>query len=224
LPLSARLFARQAEFGATLERNRLAREIHDTLAQGLAAITLQLETADALLDAGSGAHAARTQLAITQALRLARANLEEARRSVLDLRAAPLDGRTLAQALSALAEESSSKGNVPVWFQVTGGSRPLPGRVEAGLYRIAQEAVGNAVRHAGARTIRLKLLAQPGQVRLLVIDDGRGFDATAMPKDRYGLAGINERVHLIGGQLNLQTSPGRGTRVEVRVPLDETHA
>ena len=111
---------------------------------------------------------------------------------------------------------------MPVWFQVTGGSRPLPGRVEAGLYRIAQEAVGNAVRHAGARTIRLKLLAQPGQVRLLVIDDGRGFDATAIPKDRYGLAGINERVHLLGGQLNLQTSPGRGTRVEVRVPLDET--
>jgi len=218
----ARLFARQAEFGATLERNRLAREIHDTLAQGLAAITMQLETADALLDAGSSAE--RAQSAITQALSLARANLEEARRSVLDLRAAPLDGRTLAQALSALAEEWSSQSDAPVWFQVTGGSRPLPNRVEAGLYRIAQEAVGNAVRHAGARTIRLKLQAQPGQVRLLVIDDGRGFDATAIPQDRYGLAGISARVHLLGGKLTLQTSPGRGTRVEVRLPLDEAHA
>jgi two-component system, NarL family, sensor kinase len=217
----ARLFARQAEFGATLERNRLAREIHDTLAQGLAAITMQLETADALL--ASGASAERTQTAIARALSLARANLEEARRSVLDLRAAPLDGRTLAQALSALAEETSSKGDLRVWFQVTGGSRPLPPRVEAGLYRIAQEAVGNAVRHSGARTVRLKLMAQPGRVRLLVIDDGRGFDATAIPNGRYGLAGINERVHLLAGQLNLQTSPGRGTRVEVRVPLDETH-
>jgi len=218
----ARLFARQAEFGATLERNRLAREIHDTLAQGLAAITMQLETADALLDAGSSAE--RAQSAITQALSLARANLEEARRSVLDLRAAPLDGRTLAQALSALAEEWSSQSDTPVWFQVTGGSRPLPNRVEAGLYRIAQEAVGNAVRHAGARTIRLKLQAQPGQVRLLILDDGRGFDATAIPQDRYGLAGISERVHLLGGKLTLQTSPGRGTRVEVRLPLDEAHA
>jgi two-component system NarL family sensor kinase len=223
----ARLFARQAEFGATLERNRLAREIHDTLAQGLAAITLQLETADALLAArgapvGSGPE--RTQKAIAQALSLARANLEEARRSVLDLRAAPLEGRTLAQALSALAEEATSKGGAPVRFHATGGSRPLPNRVEAGLYRIAQEAVGNAVRHAAARTIRVKLLAQPAHVRLMVIDDGRGFDASALPKDRYGLAGIQERVHLLGGKLTLQSSPGQGTQVDVLVPLDETHA
>jgi two-component system sensor histidine kinase DegS len=84
--------------------------------------------------------------------------------------------------------------------------------------------VGNALRHAGARTIRLKLLAQPGRVRLLVLDDGRGFDPTAIPKDHYGLAGINERVHLLGGKLNLQSSPGRGTRVEVVVPVEETHA
>jgi two-component system NarL family sensor kinase len=218
----ARLFARQADFGATLERNRLAREIHDTLAQGLAAITMQLETADALLE--SDAAAQRTQAAIRQALSLARANLEEARRSVLDLRAAPLEGRTLAQALKALAEEWSVKGSAPVWFQATGGNRPLPNRVEAGLYRIAQEAVGNAVRHAGARTIRLKLLVQASQVRLLIIDDGQGFDAAAIPSDRYGLAGISERAHLLGGALNLQTSPRAGTRVEVRLPLEEPHA
>ncbi len=236
----ARLFARQAEFGATLERNRLAREIHDTLAQGLAAITMQLETADALLEAGassgganaggassggSGPSAAeRTQKAIAQALSLARANLEEARRSVLDLRAAPLEGRTLAQALNALAEEASGKGSVPVRFHATGASRPLPNRVEAGLYRIAQEAVANAVRHAGARTIRVKLLAQPAHVRLMVIDDGRGFDVNALPTDRYGLAGIQERVHLLGGKLTLQTSPGQGTQVDVLVPLSEPHA
>ena len=218
----ARLFARQAEFGATVERNRLAREIHDTLAQGLAAITLQLETADALLETGAGPE--RTQQAVNQALNLARANLDEARRSVLDLRAAPLEGRTLAQALSALAEESSGKGAVPVRFHATGVTdRPLPSRLEAGLYRIAQEAVTNAVRHAAARTIRLKLLAQPGQVRLTIIDDGRGFDPNAIPTDRYGLVGINERVRLLGGSLTLQSSPGQGTRVEVRVPLDEVH-
>jgi two-component system NarL family sensor kinase len=218
----ARLFARQAEFGATLERNRLAREIHDTLAQGLAAITLQLETADALLETGNSPE--RTQKAIDQALSLARANLEEARRSVLDLRAAPLEGRTLAQALSALAEEASSKSSVPVHFHATGGSRPLPNRVEAGLYRIAQEAVGNAVRHAGARSIRVKLLTQPAHVRLMVIDDGRGFDASLLPKDRYGLAGIQERVHLLGGKLTLQSSTGQGTQVDVVVPLGEPHA
>ena len=236
----ARLFARQAEFGATLERNRLAREIHDTLAQGLAAITMQLETADALLEAGASVGGAsssdasaggtglsgaeRTKKAIAQALTLARANLEEARRSVLDLRSAPLEGRTLAQALSALVEEATSKGIVPVRFHATGASRPLPNRVEAGLYRIAQEALANAVRHAEARTIRVKLLAQPAHVRLMVIDDGRGFDVTTLPKDRYGLAGIQERAHLLGGKLTLQTSPGQGTQVDVLVPLGEPHA
>jgi two-component system NarL family sensor kinase len=91
----ARLFVGQAEFGATVERIRLAREIHDTLAQGLAAITMQLETADTLLEAGAGLD--RIQQAVGQALSPARANLEEARRSVLDLRAAALEGRTLAR-------------------------------------------------------------------------------------------------------------------------------
>ncbi len=218
----ARLFARQAEFGATVERNRLAREIHDTLAQGLAAITMQLETADAMLEANAGPEQARP--AVNQALSLARANLEEARRSVLDLRAAPLEGRTLAQALAALADEESAKGAVPVRFHGTGASRPLPSRVEAGLYRIAQEAVTNALRHAAARAIRIKLLAQPAQVRLVVADDGRGFDASTLPAGRYGLAGISERAHLLGGKLTLQTSPGQGTRLEVVVPLSETHA
>src|SRR5579859_516644 len=217
----ARLFARQAEFGATVERNRLAREIHDTLAQGLAAITLQLETADALLEAGAAG--GRAQQAVNQALNLARSNLEEARRSVLDLRPAPLEGRTLAQALAALAEEVSAKGNVAVRFHATLGSHMLAPRLEAGLYRIAQEAIANAQRHAAARTIRVKLLVQSGQVRLYVIDDGQGFDPNTIPAGRYGLAGINERVHLLGGQLTLQSSPGQGTRLEVMVPLDEAH-
>jgi two-component system, NarL family, sensor kinase len=217
----ARLFAGQAEFDATVERIRLAREIDDTLAQGLAAITMQLRTADALLEAGAGLD--RTQQAVGQALSLARANLEEAWRSVLDLRAAPLEERTLAQALSVLAEEASKKGKMPVRFQATGSSRPLPSRVEAGLYVVAQEAVTNAERHAAAHVIRLKLLAQAVQVRLTITDDGRGFDPNAIPKDRYGLVGTNERVHLLGGSLALQSSSGQGTRVEVLVPLDDGH-
>ena len=218
----ARLFARQAEFGATVERNRLAREIHDTLAQGLAAITMQLETADALLEAGAPPD--RAQQAVNLALDLARSNLEEARRSVLDLRAAPLEGRTLAQALNALAKEAAAQSNVTVRFHATGASRPLPSRLEAGLYRIAQEALANALRHAAARTVRLKLAAQPAQVRLLVEDDGRGFDPASVPPGRYGLAGISERAHLLGGQLALRTGPGQGTSVEVLVPLGESHA
>jgi two-component system NarL family sensor kinase len=212
----ARLFERQVEFGAAEERNRLAREIHDTLAQGLTAIALQLETADALLDRDAGQ---RARQAVAQALALARANLEEARRSVLDLRAAPLEGRTLAQALAALADEWSHKWGVPVRFAATGGAHPLPLRVESGLYRIAQEALTNAVRHAAARHIEVALVTQPGQARLTVADDGQGFEPNAIPKDRYGLIGLNERARLLGGSLDLQSSPGEGTRVEVKVPL-----
>jgi two-component system NarL family sensor kinase len=218
----ARLFARQADFGAAEERNRLAREIHDTLAQGLTAITLQLETADALLEAQDAPE--RSRQAIAQALSLARSNLEEARRSVLDLRAAPLQDHTLSQALSALAAEWSAKGQAPVRFHSAGGSRPLPPNVEAGLYRIAQEALTNAARHGHASIIRLELAAEPGQVRLTVEDDGRGFEPDQITADRFGLLGLNERARLLGGSLSLQSSPGEGTRVEVTVPLDQPHA
>jgi two-component system NarL family sensor kinase len=210
----ARLFERQVEFGAAEERNRLAREIHDTLAQGLTAIALQLETADALLE---GERAERARRAVAQALKLARANLEEARRSVLDLRAAPLEGRTLAQALAALADEAAHKAGVPVRFSAT-GAHPLPARVETGLYRIAQEALTNATRHAAARRIEIALVTRPRLARLTISDDGRGFDPQAIPQDRYGLIGLNERARLLGGSLDLQSSPGEGTRVEVRIP------
>jgi two-component system, NarL family, sensor kinase len=218
----ARLFARQADFGAAEERNRLAREIHDTLAQGLTAITLQLETADALLEGQDAPE--RSRQAIAQALSLARSNLEEARRSVLDLRATPLQDHTLAQALAALAAEWSGKGPAPVRFRAIGGSRPLPPRVEAGLYRIAQEALTNATRHARASLIRVELAAEPGQVRLTIDDDGRGFEPDQITGDRFGLLGLNERARLLGGSLSLQSSPGEGTRVEVTVPLDPPHA
>ena len=122
----AELYARSAESGAVEERNRLAREIHDTIAQGLAATALHLETADAL--AASGAAPPRLRAAIDEALRLTRANLEEARRSVLDLRAAPLEGRTLGQALSALAEKAAAEEAAAVRFEARGAARRLPAR------------------------------------------------------------------------------------------------
>jgi two-component system NarL family sensor kinase len=203
--------------GAVEERNRLAREIHDTLAQGLAALTLQLETADALVEAG--AEAERTRQVLQQALALTRASLDEARRSVLDLRAAPLEGRTLAEALTTLAETEGARAGVIVTVEVVSGSRPLPARVEAGLYRIAQEAITNVVRHAAARHLTARLTTQPAQVQLTITDDGRGFDPGQVPVNRYGLVGLNERAKLLGGRLTVQSSPGAGTRLDVVVPL-----
>lgn len=215
----ARLFARRAELGAVEERNRLAREIHDTLAQGLAAIALQLETADALLEAN--AEVARTRPAVQNALALTRANLEEARRSVLDLRAQPLEGRTLVEALTALTAERewATRWHTPIQLTVTGAHPPLPGRVEVGLYRIAREALTNAARHAQARHIAVQLQFTPQQVHLIITDDGTGFDPVQLPPGRYGLIGLNERAKLLGGTLTLESSPGQGTRVEVSVAL-----
>ncbi len=214
----ARLFTRSTQIGAVEERNRLAREIHDTLAQGLAATTMQLETADVFLE--SGQSMARARQAVQHALALTRANLEEARRSVLDLRAAPLEGRTLAEALSALANEHARKWNLPVQFEVIGASRPLPVRVEVGLYRITQEALTNVVRHASAKQLTIHLVLTPERAQLTIEDDGRGFEPSQIPKGRFGLIGLNERVKLLGGTLKLRSQPGAGTRLEVSVPLN----
>jgi len=212
-----RLFERSIQLGAVEERNRLAREIHDTLAQGLTAITLQLETADALLETDSQSD--RVRQVIQQALALTRKNLEEARRSVLDLRAAPLEGRSLPEALVGLSKEWMAKGNPPLRLKITGENYPLPVRIEVGLYRIVEEALNNAARHAQARHVLIELVITPEQVRLSIEDDGQGFDTTQVPKGRYGLIGINERVRLLGGQLVLCSSPGEGTQLDIQVPL-----
>ena len=215
----ARLFAQSTQLGAAQERNRLAREIHDTLAQGLTATTLQLESVDALLDAGSDAEQAREPL--HRALSLTQSNLEEARRSVLDLRAAPLEGRSLSEALQALVNGWETETGVPVRFQAVNGSRPLPPRVEVTMYRICQEALTNVARHAEARRVTVRLVATPEQVQLTIEDDGLGLDASDTAEDRYGLVGMNERARMLGGALDLSTSPGAGTRVRVTVPLEK---
>ncbi len=214
----ARLFTRGAQLGALEERNRLAREIHDTLAQGLAAIALRLESVDALLEVET-ADTARMRSGVGQALALTRANLEEARRSVLDLRAVSLEGQTLVQALQSLASEVELDGGVRVVCEITGGGRPLPARIEVGLYRIAREALTNVARHAHATRAHLGLVMTPEEARLTVEDDGRGFDPANIPQDRYGLRGMSERARLLGGALRIATSPDEGTRIEAVIPL-----
>ena len=212
----ARLFARSAQLGAVEERNRLARELHDTIAQGLTATTLQIESADVLLDLGSNAERARESL--RRALSITQSNLEEARRSVLDLRAAPLEGRSLSEALKALVNEWEAETGAATRFQAVNGRRPLPPRVEVALYRICQEALTNVARHAEAERVTVRLIATTEQVQLIVEDDGRGFDASEAV-DRHGLVGMNERTRMLGGTLDLRARPGAGTRVQVAVPL-----
>jgi two-component system NarL family sensor kinase len=212
----ANLFSHSIELGAAEERNRLAREIHDTLAQGLTAITLQLETADALLDANP----ANARAAVQKALALTRANLEEARRSVLDLRAAPLERRTFCEALADLVRQYGAEWKLETEFELVGGDRPMPGRIEAGLYRMAQEALTNVVRHAKAKRVCVHFTTTPDQVELVVEDDGVGFDTEALAKGRFGLVGLNERARLLGGTLEVCSVPGEGTELKIIVPLE----
>jgi two-component system NarL family sensor kinase len=213
----ARLFAASAQLGALAERNRIAREIHDTLAQGLSAIALHLETADAFLAAQTNLE--RAQQAVQQALALTRSNLEDARRSVLDLRAAPLEGRTLAAALADLTQAAASHWGLQAEFSAVGASHPLPVAVEAGLYRIAQEAINNVYTHAGARHLYVHLVATPERVSLTIEDDGCGFEQSAIGQERHGILGMNERARLLGGDLRIDSAPGAGTTVEVDIPL-----
>jgi two-component system NarL family sensor kinase len=205
------------------ERNRLAREIHDTLAQGLSAITLQLETADAVVTS----RPQRAQEAIRRALSLARSNLEEARRSVVDLRAAPLQDKTLPEALAVLIQHVCDDPSVEVQFSYSPAEDfpPLATRLEMGLYRIAQEALANACKHANAQHIQLSLTADDESLCLVVQDDGRGFDpdhvASSVHEGHFGLASMNERVKLLGGNICIESEPGAGTYITVRVPYKE---
>ncbi|MBV9258053.1 MAG: sensor histidine kinase, partial [Ktedonobacteraceae bacterium] len=225
----ARLSAEHTRAAARLatieERNRLAREIHDTLAQGLAAITLQLEAADAL----AASRPQRAQAAVQRALSLARSNLEEARRSVMDMRAAPLQGYTLPEALAMLvangdqaSEQSEAGTRIHYVYSPAPDFPTLPARIETSLYRIAQEALNNVRNHANARNVEMTLTATDQLIHLVIQDDGCGFDPDIVTQksgqEHFGLTGINERVKLLNGTICIQSEPGAGTRLDVRVP------
>ncbi len=213
----ARLFDRSASYGAVEERNRLAREIHDTLAQGLTAAALQLESADAMLDPGSE----KVRKPLLRALSLMQSNLEEARRSVLDLRAAPLEGRPLSEALKVLVERWSAQTGTETGYEAVNGGRPLPPRIEAALYRVCQEALTNVASHAEADRVTVRLVSTLAEVRLSVEDDGRGFDASETSADRHGLIGMEERIQILGGTLDVTSLLGAGTKILASLPLEK---
>jgi signal transduction histidine kinase len=213
----ARLAEQGAELARAEERGRLAREIHDTLAQGLTGIALHLE--GALTHLEKNPTVARERL--RRALELTRESLEEARRAVGTLRAAPLAGRSLHEALRALARSFTADTGIraAVGIRIDPGAA-LPERVEPELYRIAQEALANVRRHARATTVRIGLQVGKGRARLLVRDDGAGFDPSS-PRAGQGILVMRERAALLGGRLRLTSRCGRGTLVTATLPLGE---
>ena len=135
----------------------------------------------------------------------------------MDLRAAPLEGRPLEKALEALIHDRQTDV-LKIAFEVS-GSRPLPVRVEVGLYRIAQEALTNVARHARARQATVRWLTTPVYTQLIVEDDGAGFDMAQILADRHGLIGMHERARLLVGTLSLRSRLTRGTQLQVTIPL-----
>jgi signal transduction histidine kinase/ligand-binding sensor domain-containing protein len=200
------------------ERVRLAREIHDTLAQGFVGISSQLDAvAMCMPDETSPA---RKYLDLAR--RMARHSLTEARRSVMDLRASALEGQSLPEALEAGTRHWTAGTGVALSLTVEGEPGKLPEETEQHLLRIAQEAVHNVLKHASAHHIWIKLQTDGRALSMQVKDDGRGFEvegALSAAAGRFGLLGIRERAERLGGELSLASHPGEGTQLEVRVPL-----
>jgi signal transduction histidine kinase len=206
----------KTQFSAVLaERNRIAREIHDTLAQGFAGISMQLEASkQTLFISPQVAHEH-----LDQANFLARSCLEEARQYVLDLRH-HVEGDDLASVLASMSRKMTT--GLLLDFKVMGAVRPVSDTVESNILRIGQEAIINVVKHAHARQIQVELYYEPQSLRLCVRDDGCGFDARHAPAadGHFGLLGMSERAGSIGGSLRLHSSPGEGTAIVVEVPVD----
>ncbi len=214
-----RLKQMSSQFGAVLaERNRIAREIHDNLAQDILGISVQLELVARLMP--NAAEKARAHL--DRARILVRNSMTEARRYVWDLRSQDLEKKDLPTALSDAARRMTGDRDVQAVVQVTGAFRPLSPSIESNLLRIGQEAINNAVKHAQAQHILIDLKFDTQSVQLSIRDDGRGFDPKTQNTDgRFGLIGMRERVEEIGGNLSIHSENGSGTEVIVDVPIEK---
>jgi ligand-binding sensor domain-containing protein/signal transduction histidine kinase len=211
----------ESQFAAVLqERNRIAREIHDNLAQEMLGISVQLEVVARTMPAS--AELARTHLDRVRIL--VRHGIAEARRYVWDLRSQALDKNDLPSALSDTARRLTTETAVSAKVEVSGTFRPLSPLIEGNLLRIGQEAINNAVRHANAQNILINLKFDAKRVQLRVRDDGHGFDyegPTNGDAKHFGLLGMQERAVRIGGTLAIDSHTGEGTEVLVDVPISD---
>jgi signal transduction histidine kinase len=215
------------ELAISRERNRLARELHDTLAHSLSAVTVQLEAVRSLwlLDPEAA------QALLDKADETARSGLTEARRALQALRASPLQDLGLALALRELAQQATQRAGATL--QVRAPERiaaDLSPAVEQEVYRIAQEALENVARHADATSVLLTLEQSAGRLALTIEDNGRGIDAGVIKaaeaggQNHVGIRGMVERANLIDAELEITTEAGQGTRVHLTIPLSPSPA
>jgi two-component system, NarL family, sensor histidine kinase DevS len=208
----ARDALRRVVKGQELERQRLARELHDETGQALTSILLGLKGIEEAKDED----VSRSVLALRE---LVVATLQDVRRLAVELRPKALDDFGLVPALERLTETFAEQANVTVHVEAVLGHARLPEEVETALYRIVQEALTNVIKHANAQTVSVVLTRKGDRVAAVIEDDGRGFDPGTGRDEGLGLVGMRERIGLVDGRLSVESGPGRGTTIAVEVPL-----
>ncbi|MGH8468290.1 MAG: sensor histidine kinase [Gammaproteobacteria bacterium] len=216
----ARLSEQARESAVLAERNRIARDIHDTLAQGFTGVILQLQAAEDALVSGE---AAPVKTRIARASELARSALAEARRSVLAVRPRVLEAQALPTVLDTMVRKMIRDTRIVPKVSVVGQPTPLAEECEDEIIRIVQESLTNAIKHADASRFEVKLIFEPHRTQLLILDDGKGFDPT-LPCDGFGLIGMKERAGRIGGELTIASSPGKGSEIRIALGSEQYDA
>lgn len=215
--------------GMTAERQRIAHEIHDTLAQGLSSIQMLLHAAERDLDSPAGAPlapaaVAKAQQRIDLARQTAAHNLQEARAMIAALQPAGLKETSLSAAMSRMAAGFAAAGDMTIEVETDGEAHQLPMKVEAAALRIAQGAVGNVVKHAQATRARITITYSHDELRVDVVDNGRGFDLDAVRSTpaglgHIGLSAMSRRAEELGGSVTVESTPGGGTALTAALPL-----
>jgi len=215
-----RLLQQSVQVALMAERTRLAREMHDTVAQGFGSIMIQSKAATAMLQA----QPSRIGDALARLDKIdstARRGLQDLRRSILDLHPLPSAGDSLPHALVEEGERAANEGGMAVTVNVSPDLPTLSGPVEAGLYRITQEAINNVLKHSQATAVKISLDLDDDEVCLTILDNGCGFvpgEVVATDHSGFGLKSMEERARQIDGLFSLRSKPGEGTRMRVQVP------
>ncbi len=203
------------------ERKRIARELHDDTSGALARVLLNIEMCDDLLP--EGWPEIREKMRATRGL--TEQTLENVRKMIFDLRPTLLDDLGLAAAVRWYAKNTLEPAGIQVQFEADSGLGRAPATIETALFRIAQEAITNIIRHANAQHARVQLTRDQSKLILVIQDDGRGFDVSAAEREpdgshRWGLFGVEERVQLLGGTFSIESEAGKGTTLRVEIAVD----
>ncbi len=210
------------QLAVSRERNRMARELHDTLAHTLSGLAVQLEGVKSLWKSDPE----KSYAMLEQSLKVTRSGLTETRKAIQSLRATPLEDLGIRLAIRELAQTAADRAGFDLQLDLSDILGDLPQNVEQCIYRITQEALENIVKHAAAKNVKLRLSCKNGGITLLIRDDGIGFDPADVDQEQhYGLQGICERAELIGGHMKVESEPGKGTVVwlELRNPDEDHH-